>query len=180
MKLLGASIALVGLALAKQAYDSRLVAQGDSAGSARVQALWTEAEAKIKADAEAAAALDTARARAETKALQSKFDQLAASQQKDRIDYEKDQRIAVASALAGDERLSIAIVAADSSRAVSEVGAAEGAGVGVIPSAETRTYLMPETSAVILDIAGDYGQLVRDYNSLLERFGIMRDSCNAD
>jgi hypothetical protein len=178
-KLLGA-MALVGaLAVVKNAYDGHLIAKGDAAGAARVQGRWDKAEAAIKADAQRMAAVDTARARAETAALQLKFDQLAERQQKDRLDHENDKRIAVAGALAGHVRLSIA-TAAGASGTLLEAGTVEGAGSGASAPAEARANLLPETAAAVLGIAGDYGQLVRDYNAVVERFDAVRTSCNAE
>jgi hypothetical protein len=123
------------------------------------------------------AAVETARARAETAALQSKFDQLAERQQKDRLDHENDKRIAVAGALAGNVRLSIA-TAGGASGTLLEAGTVEGAGPGAGTARETRADLLPEAAAAVLGIAGDYGQLVRDYNNLLDRYALARESCN--
>jgi hypothetical protein len=178
-KLLGA-VALVGaLVVAKNAYDNHLIAQGDAAGATRMQGRWDKAEAAIKADAQRMAAVGAARARAETAALQLKFDQLAERQQKDRLNHENDKRIAVASALAGNVRLSIATTGG-ASGALPATGTVEGAGPGAGIAREARADLLPETAAAILDIAGDYGQLVRDYNSVVERFNAARMSCNTE
>jgi hypothetical protein len=178
-KLLGAAALVGALVVAKNAYDDHLIAQGDAAGAARVQGRWDNAEAAIKADAQRMAAVDTARARAETAALQLKFDQLAERQQKDRLDHENDKRIAVAGALAGNVRLSIATTGG-ASGALPEIGAVEGAGPGIGTAREARADLLPEAAAAVLGIAGDYGQLVRDYNSLLGRFDAARATCNAE
>jgi len=178
-KLIGACAVLVAIALAEQSYEAHLIAKGDAAGAARVQGRWDSAEAAIKADAVREAAVDTARAHAETAALQLKFDQLTERQQKDRIDNENEKRIAVAAALAGDIRLSVATIGTAGS-SLSEARAVEGAGSGAGLAPAARADLLPETAAAILGVASDYGQLVRDYNSLLGRFDAARAVCNAD
>jgi hypothetical protein len=168
-----------GVVAAEQAYEAHLIAKGDAIGAGRVKGEWVKSEAGIKAAAELEAAAETKKAKAETDALQLKFDQLADRQQKDWTDHEFAKRIAVAAALAGDERLSIDTTGG-SGRALPEGGPAEGSSAGTNATPAPRTYLLPATAAAILDIAGDYGQIVRDYNDLLDRFDAVRASCNAE
>jgi hypothetical protein len=168
-----------GVVAAEQTYEAHLIAQGDAIGAGRVKGEWVKSEAGIKATAEREAAAETKKAHAETDALQLKFDQLADRQQKERTDHEFAKRIAVAAALAGDERLSIDTTGG-SGRALPEGGAAEGAAAGADAAPAARAYLLPKSAAAVLDFAGDYGQLVRDYNSVLERFDAARASCNAE
>ncbi|MRW88884.1 hypothetical protein GJ699_02680 [Duganella sp. FT80W] len=177
--IVAAVLAAGALFAAEQAYEAHLIAKGDTAGAARVQGRWEKREATIKADAERMAAADTARARAETAALQSKFNQLAGRQQKDRVDHEIATKIAVAAALAGTERLSIAI-APDPAHAVPEGGEGQGAGSGAGAAREARADVLPEVAAAVLGFAGDYGQLVRDYNAVVERFDAARAVCNGE
>jgi len=167
------------LVVLEQAYEARLVGRGDTAGYARAKGEWKSAEAKIAADAERQAAVDTKKAREETAALQLKFDQLGDVQQKARIDHEIDKNIAVAAALAGTERLSI-VAAIGTGGALHESGTLEGSAVRAGATATPRIDLLPGTAATVLRIAGDYGQLVRDYNAVLDRFDAARASCNAD
>ncbi|MYN42750.1 hypothetical protein GTP55_25735 [Duganella sp. FT109W] len=178
-KVIGGGAVLVVILLAEQSYESHLIAKGDGAGAARVHAEWKASEAAIEANARREAAADAARARAETAALQSKFAQLAERQQKDRVDHENEKRIAVAAALAGDVRLSVT-TAGGAGNPLHEVGADEGSGSRAGPPAEARANLLPATASAILGIAGDYGQLVRDYNSLLGRFDTARATCNSE
>jgi hypothetical protein len=180
-KLIGAGAIVLAAVLAKQAYDARLVKQGDGIGYARAKGEWAEAERRIKDDAEHEAAIETGKARQETVALQKKFDQLADSQQNDRIDHENEKRIAVAAALAGTERLSFpARSESCAGGAVPQAGAAEDSGTGAGAGAEARTFLLPGTAAAIFRIAADDAQLVRDYNSLVDRYAAARAICNAD
>jgi hypothetical protein len=178
-KLLGAGALLVGLFVAEQAYEAHLMGQGDAAGYARAKGEWASSEVKIKAEAERLASADTKKAHEETAALQLKFDQLGDVQQKARFDHENDIRIAVAGALAGTERLSIP-TAGRPGGTLSEIGAVEGATAGDRAAPEARADLLPQISAAVLGFAGDHGQLVRDYNDLLERFDAARASCNAE
>ncbi|MFS2004597.1 hypothetical protein ACEN9F_13325 [Duganella sp. CT11-25] len=178
-KLLGAGALLAGLFVAEQAYESHLVKQGDISGYARAKGEWASAESRIKAEAERLASEETKKAREETAALQLKFDQLGDVQQKARIDHENDIRIAVAGVLAGTERLSIP-TAAGSGSALPEAGAVESAAAGAGAAPEARVELLPGVSAAIFRFAGEHGQLVRDYNDVLDRFDAVRASCNAD
>ncbi|MYM21940.1 hypothetical protein GTP46_04655 [Duganella sp. FT135W] len=177
--ILAAALAAGALIAAEQAYEEHLISRGDKIGSDRVQGQWEKREATIKVDAEREAAVDSARARAETAALQSKFDQLAGRQQKDRVDHEIATKIAVAAALAGTERLSIAIAPA-ATDSVREGGEGQSAGPRAGAARETRADLQPTTAGAILRIAGDYGQLVRDYNAVVERFDAARVTCNTE
>jgi hypothetical protein len=177
-KLGGAALALVALFVAAGSYESHLISKGDAIGYARAKGERVREEAKIKADAELAASAETNRARAETAAVQLKFDQLGDSQQKARIDHEISKNIAVAAALAGTERLSVPSGAGAGS-ALREAGTVEGAAAGARVAPEARADLLPGVSAVLFRFAGDYGQLVRDYNAVLERYEIARASCNA-
>lgn len=174
-----AVIALGALFAVERAYESHLVGKGDAAGYARARAEWAASEVKIAAAAELAAGTETKRARDETAAVQLKFDKLGDSQQKARIDHEISKNIAVAAALAGTERLSIS-TATHPGSPVPETGALEGAAVGAGTAPEARADLLPGIAAVVLRVAGDYGQLVRDYNAVLDRYEIARTSCNAD
>jgi hypothetical protein len=178
-KWIGAALALAALVAAEQAYEAHLVEKGDTAGYARSNGEWTKKEAKIEAAAVFEAKADTLKAREETAALQLKFDQLGDIQQKARIDHENDIRIAVAGALAGTERLSVP-TAGRPGGTLSEIGAVEGATAGAGAAPEARADLLPQISAAVLGFAGDHGQLVRDYNDLLERFNAARASCNAE
>lgn len=177
-KLAAAALALAALFAAEQAYESHLIGKGDMAGYTRAKGERAREEAKIKDVAELAAGAETKRARAETAAVQLKFDQLGDSQQKARIDHEISKNIAVAAALAGTERLSIS-AASRASSAIPEAGALESAAAGAGTEAEARVELMPAVAAAVLRFAGDYGQLVRDYNAVVERYDIARASCNA-
>jgi hypothetical protein len=159
--------------------DGLSTAANQTAAYARANGEWIAKEAKIESAAVRQAAADTKKAREETAALQLKFDQLGDVQQKARIDHENDIRIAIAGVLAGTERLSIP-TAAGSGGALSEAGAIEGAATGAGATPEARADILPGTAATILRIAGDYGQLVRDYNAVLERFDTARASCNAE
>ncbi len=178
-KLIGAGAVLALLFVAEQAYEAHLVGQGDTAGYARAKGEWAAAETKIKADAVREAAADTKKAREETAALQLKFDQLGDVQQKARFDHENDIRIAVAGALAGTERLSIP-TGAGAGGALPEAGTVEGSAARAGASPAARTDILPSAAAAVLSVAGDYGQLVRDYNDLLDRFDAARASCNAE
>jgi hypothetical protein len=163
----------------EQSYEAHLIAKGDAIGAARVEGQWEKRENMIKADAEREAAIETARARRETAEIQSKYDKLAERQQKDRVDHEIATKIAVAAALAGTERLSITI-APDAADAIPESREGQGAGPGASAAREARAYVLPEVAAAVLGFAGDYGQLVRDYNAVVERFDAARAVCNAE
>jgi hypothetical protein len=178
-KLIGAGLAFAALFAAEQVYEAHLIGKADTAGYARANGEWIAKEAKIESAAVRQAAADTKKAREETAALQLKFDQLGDFQQKARIDHENDIRIAVAGVLAGTERLSIP-TAPGSGGALPEIGAVEGAATGTGAAPETRADILPGTAAAIFRFAGDYGQLVRDYNSVVERFDAARASCNAE
>lgn len=179
----GAVAAVIALALlfaAEQAYEAHIESKADAAGYARAKGENDRMEAAIKADAERAVAQAVASAQAETAALQLKFDQLAESQQKDRVEYEVAKSIAVAAALAGGERLSISVAPAAAGGTLPQSGEIEGAAAGTGAEPATRADLLPSAAAAVLRFAGDYGQLVRDYNGLLGRFDAARASCNAD
>lgn len=178
-KALAAAALLCALVVAKGQYDAHLIAKGDAAGAARVKAEWVASEAGIKAAAEREAGAETKKAHAETAALQLKFDQLADRQQKERTDHEFAKRIAIAAALAGAERLSID-TSDGAGGTLPEGGPPESSSAGANPAPATRAYLLPEAAAAVLDFAGDYGQLVRDYNDVLDRFDAARTSCNAE
>ena len=178
-KLGAAAVALVALLAAEQAYESHLVGKGDAAGYTRAKGERALEEARIKADAERAAGAETQRAREQTAAVQLRFEQLGESQQKARIDHEISKNIAVAAALAGTERLSIP-AAARPGCTLSEAGPLEGAAAGACASPEARADILPGTAAALLGFASDYGQLVRDYNAVVDRYEIARSSCNAN
>lgn len=172
-------LAIAALFAAEQSYEAYLIAKGDAIGAGRVKGKWVKSEAEIKAAAELEAAAETKKAKAETDALQLKFDQLADRQQKERTDHEFAKRVAVAAALAGAERLSID-TSGGAGGTLPEGGPAESSSAGANPAPAARAYLLPQAAAAVLDFAGDYGQLVRDYNSVLDRFDAARASCNAE
>lgn len=147
----------------------------DAAGYARADEKWLRREEGIRA----AAGEETRRARAETAALQTRFDQLGDVQHNERINHEITKSIAVAAALAGTERLSVAVNGA-AAGAVSAGRASEGPALGAGLAAAARADLMPGTAAVVFRLAGEHGQLVRDYNAVVERYEIARATCNAE
>lgn len=82
--------------------------------------------------------------------------------------------------LAGNVRLSVAVVTTGAGSALPEVRAPEGAAAGAGATREAYAQLLPGTAASVLRIAGDYGQLVRDYNAVVDRYESARAVCNAD
>ena len=57
------------------------------------------------------------------------------------------------------------------------IGAVEGAPVGAGAAPEARADPLPGVAAVVLRVAGDYGELVRDYNYVVERYDATRKMC---
>lgn len=172
------ALAVVALVVGGEAYLAHRDSVADKAGYDRSQGEWKEREAGIAEAARAHAQQDTIAARAETAALQDRFNTMADTRQKEKDQHENDKRTAVARALAGVERMHLPTGPA-ASDPVREVGDSQGTalGSGIAPAAPT--YLLPATAAAILDIAGDYGQLVRDYNTVVEQYGIIERACNA-
>lgn len=176
-----AGAAVVGLALligAADAYQAHIISKADKAGYDRATGESKLREASIATEARKHAEADTKQARDDTAALQTKFDNLADIRQKENAHHEEDKRAAVSRALAGTERLRIPTgpATSDPVRKAGDGESAElGTGVATAPSA----VLLPATAAAILYIAGDYGQLVRDYNTVVDRYADIERACNA-
>lgn len=176
-----AAAAVVALALligAADAYQAHIISKADKAGYDRATGESKLREASIATEARKHAEADTKQARDDTAALQEKFDNLADIRQKENAHHEEDKRAAVSRALAGTERLRIPTgpATSDPVRKVGDGESAElGTGVATAPSA----VLLPATAATILYIAGDYGQLVRDYNTVVDRYADIERACNA-
>ncbi len=173
---LGGALLILGLVFAEQAYEHHLIANGDAAGYARANGEWERKEAKITADAEVKASKKTAEAEAKTATLQAEFDKLADDRQKEKANHEKDTARHVAAAIAGTERLHNPDGGTCGALPGTENGQGAEAGSGTPP--EARADLLPGTAATILRIAGDYGQLVRDYNTVLDRYQRIEAACN--
>jgi len=177
-KALAGLLAVGALTAGAEGYKSHLISQADKAGYDRANGEWQVREAGIAKAVQAQSKHDSDVARAETAALQAKFDNLADTRQKEKAQHEEDKRSAVSRALAGVERLLLP-TAVDSHSQVREAGNGEGAAAGTGVAAAPATYLLPETAATVLDIAGDYGQLVRDYNTVVDRYADIERACNA-
>lgn len=145
---------------------------------ARATAEWAAKEKAIEAAADQKYAEELATAKRQAKDLQEKFDKLAVDHLTEKAKNEKAIERHVAAALANTERLSV--LTAGASCSVPGEAKGEGTGPGAGTSDEARTDLLPSTTATLFRIAGDYGQLVRDYNSVVERYGVIRETCNAD
>lgn len=177
-KALAAVLAIAAAWASIAAYESHVKTVADKAGYDRANGEWQVREAGIVKAVQAQAKHDSDVAHAETAALQTKFDNLADTRQKEKAQHEQDKRSAVSRALAGVERLRLP-AAVDTSGQVRAAGNGEGAAAGSGVAAAPATYLLPETAAAILDIAGDYGQLVRDYNTVVDRYADIERACNA-
>jgi Tfp pilus assembly major pilin PilA len=172
-----AMVLLVISLIAGEAYKAHIIKVADTAGYARANGEWKGREADITEEARKHAQQETDRTHADTAALQEKFDTLADTRQKEKTQHEEDKRTAVTLALAGVERMRIPTTsgAIDPVRdAGNSQGATARTGIATAPPA----YLLPETVAAILDIAGDYGQLVRDYNTVVDRYSDIERACN--
>lgn len=173
-----ALLAVAAVLAAGDAYLSHRDAVADKAGYERADGEWRQREACIAQAVQKHVADETKQARSETAALQEKFDNLADIRQKENAHHEEDKRAAVSRALAGTERLRIPTgpATSDPVRKAGDSESAElGTGVATAPSA----VLLPATAAAILYIAGDYGQLVRDYNTVVDRYADIERACNA-
>lgn len=174
---IGLFLAVIGgLFVSEQAYERHLIAKGDTAGYSRAKGEWAASEASIKADAEAKAGKKTKEAEAKTDKLQKDFDTLADDRQKDKAKHETDKNRAVANALAGRERLRNPDGSTCGALSRTENGQGAEAGAGTSPA--KGSDLMPETAATILSIAGDTAQIVRDFNTVLDRYQRIEAACN--
>lgn len=167
--------ALVGVLI--HFHEKAVFDRGDAAGYARATAEWKKREGQITAAADKRMAEATREADGKTTALQARFDELADRRQQEKANHEKDIARRVAAALSGAERLSVRTSGAGCpvSGKADRQGAETGAGI----AQEARTDLLPGTAAAIFRIAGEYGQLVRDYNAVVDLYAKAEAACNA-
>lgn len=174
-----AGVILVGLVVGgADAYLDHVQSVADKTGYDRATGEWKAKEAGITIAADEKVAAANKRAAADTEALQNQFNLLADKRQKEKTDHENDKAAAVARALAGVERLRIATTPSTAD-ALPAAGHGESAGPAGGSETASTADLLPETAAVILDVAGDYGQLVRDYNAVVDRYELIEHACNA-
>lgn len=173
---IGAVVAVVAAGLA---YHHSIYMDGDTAGYARRNREAVETEKLIAAQVEKRHAADLAAANTETARLQSVADADALKHQQENDRHEADIKNHVAAALAKRERLYIA-TGPSASCPVRDQATPKGSAAGTGPGDETRTEIMPDAAAAIYRIAGDSAQLVRDYNTVVDRYDKIRTSCNAE
>lgn len=147
----------------------------EQVGYERANGEWVIKEGVIAQDVQDKAAQAAKDALFTERELREKFNALTAVRLKEKDDHETDITRHVNAALAHAERLSVATARCAVPGQASGTGAAAGAGTG----GETRTDLLPATSAAVLRIAGDSAGLVRDYNAVVEQYRAIADSCNA-
>lgn len=171
-------LAVTALLAAGDAYKRHIESVADKAGYDRSEGEWRKREAGIAEAARQHAEAGAKQARDETDALQEKFNAMADTRQKEKAQHEQDKRTAIAAALAGTERLRIPTNPA-ANCAVREAGNGQDASTGTGVAPTSSADLLPQTAADILDIATDYGQLVRDYNTVVDRYADATRACNA-